>query len=278
MEERYSENTVETEEQEKMKMSDCFITAMFLPKEYNKLLKLKTGKIIGYLFLLMLLTTVIQYAIPTLGAIAGLGGMKGIIMNEIPEFAFKDGTFSFGEKLEQLDEEIQSYYLIDTSVERFTEEDVPKNMMEAILVSKTNILIYNNITGLGGGVQEQLFENYKNITITNATVAKHTLLIYMFLFLIFLVAYGISFVKYLLMALFYAAILYLMTRTMMLQNTFGRMYKMALFAQTIGAIVEAVAICLNSALLILAGNVFHVLITVYIMNKVLIQKQKDTVI
>ena len=60
------ENNHSSKDNEKMNMADVFVTAMFLPGEYGKLLKLKTGKVVGYLALLMLLISVIQYAIPVL--------------------------------------------------------------------------------------------------------------------------------------------------------------------------------------------------------------------
>ena len=73
-------NTTSVEEQsqkkeEKMNVADCFITAMFLPKDYGRLLHLSVGRLIQFLVLLVLLVSVIRYAIPALGAIAGMGGV-----------------------------------------------------------------------------------------------------------------------------------------------------------------------------------------------------------
>lgn len=268
-------NQGEKEEAERMKMPDCFITAMFLPKEYDKLLNLKVGKRIGYFVLLILLAAVIQYAIPALGAIAGLGGVKNIIRNEIPEFAFQDGTFSFGERLEATEESVKSYMLVDTSVEKFTKEDIPAGMSDVILVSKTNMLVYNSVAGFGGIVQEQTFDSYKALRITNETVAGQAPLIYIMLLFLFIVMYGALFAKYLLMGLFYAAIMHFLAGTLMMKVTFGKLYNVALFAQSVGVIVVAVTYCINSTLFILAGNTFQMLITVIIMNRVLIHKEMD---
>ena len=271
-------NSEEQQETEKMRMSDCFITAMFLPKEYDKLLNLKTGRRIAYLVLLMLLASVIQYAIPTMGAVAGMGGVRNIVLHEIPEFAFQDGKLSFDKRLEHTEESTKSYMLLDTDVEKFTKEDVPRNMSDAILISQTNILVYNSMGGLGGLVQEQTFDSYKPLTITNEAVARQAPLIYIILVLLFVVMYGATFVKYLLLALFFAAVMYVMTRSLMLELTFGKIYQVAVLAQSVGIIVVAITYCIGSPLFILAGNAFHMLVSVMIMNRVLVHKEMGSIL
>lgn len=259
-------------ESEKMNMADRFMTAMFLPKEYNKLLRLSAGKLVQFLAVLILLVTVIQYAIPALGALAGMGGVKNIILNEIPEFSLENGTFFLDEKIEKTDETSGIYVIVDTSVDKYTKEDVPKNMIQAILISKSNILVYNQMAGLGGMVQENKFEDLQGITINNQTVADQSVMIYVSLFFLFIFFYFVEIVKYLGAGLFYGFFMYLLTKTMMLENTtFGQVYKIAMYAQSIGAVVNAVMCCINIPILVMAGSSFAMLITVMIMNRVLLQ-------
>ena len=96
------------DEQQKMSMADRFITAMFTPREYGKLLQLRSGSVIGFLALVIFLISFIQYAIPTLGAVAGMGGIRNIIENQIPQFSLKDGVFTLDEKIEQQDNSIDA--------------------------------------------------------------------------------------------------------------------------------------------------------------------------
>lgn len=192
---------------EKMKLSDRFITAMFLPKEYGKLLKLKMNKIVSFIVCLILLVTTIQFAIPNLAAIAGMGGIKNIVLNVVPDFSLKDGVFYYDEKLEQKDEEMQMYVLIDTSVEEFTKEDVPDNMIQAILVSKSNMLVFNSMGGLGT-FQESKFSDLKGITVTNQSVANMAPFIYATLLFFFGIAYIFTMGKYLFMAIIYAGMVF----------------------------------------------------------------------
>ncbi len=274
-----SDNNKDCKKENPMRMSDRFLTAMFLPKEYGKLLELKMGKVVSYLFLLLLLVSVIQYAIPVLGAIAGMGGIKNIIMNEVPEFSFKEGIFSYDGKVEKLDESAGVYFLVDTSVDRFTKEDVPEDIVEAILVSSTNILVCNNIAGMGNVIQEDTFDYYKDFVVTNQTMADLSSVIYIVIFFVFILLYILTFIKYLFSGLFYAFVMYLLTRTMLLEMEFGKIYKIALFAQSIGAVVIAVTYCINTAIFILAGSAFNMLITVILMNKALLQMkiEQDTI-
>lgn len=273
MEDTTSENNkVNQEEPETMNMADRFITAMFLPKEYDKLLKLKVGKMVSYLAVLLLLISVIHYAIPALAAIASLGGIRNIALREIPEFSLENGVFSYEEKYEKLDKDMGVYILIDTETEAFSKEDIPADMVEAIMVSKSNILVYNSVSGLGGIVQESIFaREFKGITINNQILADGSLFIYMLLLVIFAVIYCGTVVGYLFSALFYALIMYLLMKTMMMDLTFGTVYRIALYAQSIGAVVVAITYCVGSPLFLMAGSAFNMLITVMIMNRALIQ-------
>ena len=269
------ENNHSSKDNEKMNMADVFVTAMFLQGEYGKLLKLKTGKVVGYLALLMLLISVIQYAIPVLGAIAGLGGIKNIMLNEIPQFALTDGTFSYEEKYEFDEPETGVYLLIDTKEDKFQKEDVPSDVTQAILVSKTNMLVANNLSDLGTIVQEDTFDKYKGVNITNQTLADASGLIYMMLGFMYVAMYLAVLIKYLFVGLFYALFFYLLTKTTMPDIELGKIVKAVMFAQTIGSVVVAVTYCVGNSLMILAGSIFNVMVTILIMNKVVFSRKES---
>ena len=163
--------------------------------------------------------------------------------------------------------------LVDTEVDEFTKEDVPEGAMQAILVSKTNMLVYNNISGLGGIVQEDTFENYKELTITNRTIADMSWIFYIIIAIGFVFAYLMLLVKYLMSALFYAVMLYLLCKGM-LNYEFKKMYKIALFAQSIGAIVVAVSYCIDSNMFMMAASIFSALVTVILMNAAIFSMEK----
>lgn len=257
--------------EEKFTLIDSLITAMFAPKEYNKLLKLSTGKIIRYVLVVLLLVCLIQYAIPSLGAIAGLGGVEGILMNETPTFALEDGKFYLEEKIEQVDEVSGVCLIIDTTVDEYTKEDVPANMMQAVMVSQSNMLVYNSVYGMGAMVESQSFEDLKDLTITNQTVADMSGFIYASLAFLFVIVWFAAIVEYLLTALFYTVVMCLFVKAVIPDLTFGTVYKVAVFAQTIGVIVESITYSLGMDALYMAGGFFNIFITVLLMNKVIIK-------
>ena len=256
-----------SDKEKSLSLIDSMITAMFLPKEYGKLLKLSNKRIVRYVAVVMFLVCVIQYAILGLGSIAGLGGIQGIVMNEIPEFSLQDGTFYLGEKIEKVDEASGIYLLIDTSQKEFTRDDIPQNMLQAVMVSESNMVVYNAIGGLGGMVETQDFDIYKDVVINNQTLADMSGLIYLFLFFVFVLLYFAAIVEYLLYALIYAGFTYFVVKTIMIDLEFGEVYKITLFAQTIGKIVVAVTYCLGMELLYMAGSIFAVMTTVVLMNR-----------
>lgn len=255
---------------EKLTLIDSLITAMFIPKEYGKLLTMKIGNIIRYILVVVLLTSVIQYAIPVLGAIAGLGGMKSIVMNEIPKFSLEDGIFFLDEKIETINEEAGVYLCVDTTEKTFTKEDIPKDMIQVVMVSESNMLVYNSVYGIGGMESSMNFKEFKDFTINNQRVADMSGLIYAGFFIFFLVLWFLSIVKYLGIALFYGFFLYALMKGLMQELTFGMVYKITLFAMTIGMIMEAVTYCLGNGLLYMAGSFFNVMITIILINKAIV--------
>lgn len=257
--------------EEKFTLIDSIITAMIAPKEYNKLLKLPTGKVVKYVVVLLLLVCLIQYAIPTLGSIAGLGGMEGILMNETPAFSFEDGKFYLEEKIETTDEVSGIYLVIDTSVDEYTRDDVPANMIQAVMVSESNMLVYNSVYGLGAMVESQSFEEWKDISFSNQSIADMSGMIYLCLFFVFVLLWFATIVEYLITALVYSLFMYILVRTIMQHVDFGTVYKVTVFAQTIGVIVEAITYSIGIELLYATGIFFNVVTTVILANIAVLQ-------
>ncbi|MBR1599206.1 MAG: DUF1189 domain-containing protein [Lachnospiraceae bacterium] len=250
-----------------MSIADRFVTAMFSPGDYPVLLKLKAGKIVSFVGILVLLLTLIQYGIPMLAAIAGYGGVRNYILAELPQFSLENGIFTVDERMEREDDSAGIYILVDTSVDSFTKDDVDTDLLEAVLVSRSNMLMYNNVTGIGGIVQEQRFSDFGNARINNEIVAGWAPVIYVCMAAVFVMLYVITLVRYLGSALLYAFIMFMLSRIMTGKITFGTMYKIALFAQTVGALVLAVSNFIGTPVFMMAGSTFAMIVTVLIMNR-----------
>lgn len=254
---------------EKITVADRFLIAMFSPKEYGKILKEKTNKAVWFTILLIFLCTMIRYVIPTVALIAGMGGMKDIIINEVPEFSLENGEFILEKRIEKDDELSGVYVLIDTDVKKFTNDDVPKGVVEAVLISKTNMLVYNEYTGFTGETQEALFSEWKDITITNKTIIDNVGFVYFGIVTMLIVMYFFELSKYLMMGLFYSLFMLVYVKMFMLPTSFGQVFKTSVYAQAIGTLVYAITCCIGNATLMFAGNVFEILITFSIMRKVI---------
>lgn len=259
----------------KLKITDCFVNAMFLPKEYHKLLQLRTGKTILYLLILFLLASFVQYAIPVLGAIAGMGGIREIAMYELPQFSLDKGKLWVEEPYEVKDEVSGVYIRLDTDVEAFDKEDAPTDMLESVLISSSNMLVYSSMGTMGGIAQESGFDELKDITFNNELLAEMAPFLYGMIFSIYLIALVMMVIKYLIASLLYAVVMYMLAKTMMVDITFGGMYKTALFAGTMGTFVTAVTYCIGNGMLIMAGSAFAMLVTMMIMNRTIIQKKME---
>lgn len=260
---------------QKIGMAERFMIAMFSPKEYKKILAQGGRKLIPYLLLLLLLVSAIQNIIPTAAALAARGGIRNIILNEIPDFSLKDGIFRLAETYEKDDSDMGVWIRVDTSKKKYTEKDIPEGYVEVLLVSKTNMVFYNEVSGLGGVAQELRFKDYKDWNIDNAALAQQTPVFYGILVFTMVLLYIGNLVKYCVMAVFYTLVLYLLAKVIMPDATFGGIYRVALYAQSTGAVVSAVTYCLGIPILVLAGSSFGMLITVMIMNRALMAEKTD---
>lgn len=268
------ENKETVRNQGNKKLSECFMIAMFAPREYrNSLLKLPTKKMVGYFLCLIILITVIQAVIPTAGAIAGMGGFRKIMMEQVPDFELKDGTLFLDGRFKLDDEDSGIYVLVDTNEEVFTKEDAVVNttFVESILISRTNVIVSNMVAGMGTMSQEYKLSDFGDLHITNETLADMESFYYVMMFFMYILVFVLMGMKYMLSSLIYAAFMLFMTKMMMLDVTFGEIYKVAMYANTIGSIVEAVTYCIGNPMLMMAGSIFHVFVTLSLMNRVYVR-------
>lgn len=265
----------------KMKLTDRFMIAMFAPGDYGKLLKEKTGRLIGYVAILIFLVTVARYIIPGAATLAGMGGIKGIINRELPEFSLKDGELTIDGKIEKNDEATGIYVLVDTDQESFSKEDIPEdvmdNVIEAVLVSKTNVYVYNEYSEYTGANQDIKFANMGNAELNNKILADMAPLFYVgFVFwVVFL--YFTEVCKYLLWGLFFALFMTLYSNVWMHPVGFGKAYKTSMYAQTIGTLVYSVTCGFGNAMFMFAANFFQIILSFSLMRRALIPFGKPPV-
>ena len=253
-----------------IKLADRFLIAMFSPKEYGRILKEKQSKLVQFLFVLILLITMVRYLIPTLAMVAGMGGFEKILTKEIPTFSIENGELSIDKRVEQKDEINGVYLLVDTDEKKFSEKDIPDDVIEAVMVSGSNMLVYNKYMATGQKCSEIKFSDWKDFVLNNQVLVNHVGYFYLGIGIMVITMYFVEFAKYLLIGLGYALFMLLYSNLLMRPVSFGKAYKTSMFAQAIGTIVYSITCGIGNAVFIVSGNVFQFMVALFILQRVLL--------
>lgn len=269
--ENWSQDNQKDHQTQKMRFSKKAMIAMFSPGEYGKLLHQPVKELIKYLLCFVLLLTLIGDVIPMAGAIAGMGGIGNIITERIPQFEWKDGNFTLDDVIEIKDEQTGVYILVDTGEQAYSKDDImdDPDLMEEILVSRTNMIVCNKVAGMPTLLQEYKFSDFGSLNITNESLVKWIPFYYVMIVVGMIGSYIFTGLKYLCSALFFAGVIYFLLRLMLQQDLqFGYVYKIAIYAKTIGTLVATITLCIGGPVLIMAGDAFGIFVTLTIMNRV----------
>lgn len=258
------------DKEKKLYILDYFKIALFMPRKYKVLLKQSDWGLVKYLLVVGLIMTMMQGVIPALGAVVGLGGLDQIILYQMPDFSFKDGELSIDGKFEFDEKEVSTYYLIDTSVEHFDEEDIPDGMIQVFLISRTNMLLYNRISGMPPTIQEEKFSDYKEINLDNKKLTKWKPLIYVCFVIYMIIFFVMLMIKYLVTALIFAGFNMLYVKLLASPISFGNVFKIALYAQTVCGIYESIATYGTSSGLQVLAITCGTILMIFLMNRAIV--------
>ncbi len=124
----------------------------FVPPKYGRLTKVKTGSMIGFVTLFMLVITLVSFVAMGLQYIVS-GGVEEIL-DELPDFELADGVFSIDE--EYMLDEGSTFVFLSEYEEVFTSDDVRElssmGYRTILLVTRDKICMLNN-----GQYQEYYF-------------------------------------------------------------------------------------------------------------------------
>ncbi len=124
----------------------------FVPPKYGHLTKVKTGSMIGFVTLFMLVITLVSFVAMGLQYIVS-GGVEEIL-DELPDFELADGVFSIDE--EYMLDEGSTFVFLSEYEEVFTIDDVRElssmGYRTVLLVTRDKICMLNN-----GQYQEHYF-------------------------------------------------------------------------------------------------------------------------
>lgn len=225
-------------EDSKMNIFQQLRAAVTQMKAYKKLAGKSMITVIGYLCVLMVITTFISSVIPVIGYVVSIGGYENFFNNQVPKFELSNGVLEMEHRL-SFDNGVTSV-IIDSDVDVYKEADVSADFLQQILVSKSNIIIKN----LGQTVQMPLSQ-MSNITLVNEDLANMSPIIYAFIVLITILTFFLSAVKYLLAALMFACLGLVLSSAQGMKLKFTQLFKISIYAKTTAILVASFNVVLG---------------------------------
>lgn len=156
------------------------------PKKYRELISQTGKKVIGYVLILSLCLSIMQFLIPAAGWFLSFGGLDNLFTEVLPAIELSNGRLSVENKIE-IGENSATYILIDT--ERVTMQESDLNTEEhisEILVAEENMLVYTS----GMGTMEIRFADLGQISLNNEGLKAMKSFIYMIIAVSFIMQIG----------------------------------------------------------------------------------------
>ncbi len=199
---------------------------------YMQFLWMRWGKVIGYFFFMTFIAALLAVVVPIAGKLVGVGGIGTFINDRIPNFSYNNGVLEADSTM-QYDKDGVQFYL-DTSVNSYKESDVDKELFTQILVSKSNMVIYQ-----AGAVMKREFSELPEFTFTKQMLLDNVGVIYAMVVFAGFVRYVSLLFSTLFTMLMLTAIGYMLISLNKLQVKFLDMLKLSVYAVSIVTIIEA---------------------------------------
>lgn len=210
-------------QQHKFNFFEQIAYAVGRPMQYFRLTKVSGGRMTAFVFLFILLTSLISSAHMFYG-IFGPDGLTTVLREEIPDFELSNGELYVSERIEETS--AGTYILIDTDVESFDVSDIDKSYIQAILVSRSNVLVYQY-----RGIQETRFSDIPGLHLDNSIIDS---LMPFFTFIMILVAvfvYLFGVAGFYISALLYSIIGFIVNSLSHANLRYFTIFKTALYAK-----------------------------------------------
>ena len=220
-------------DQQKIGILDQFILAVFRPKEYKKLILLKTGKIVLYTLLMALILTVMSYIIPIAGWLLSYHGFEGFIEKQLPEFTLENGQLNMESDI-AIKQSGVSQIIVDTSKDKMSKKDLEEGYVQQVLVSKNNMIISSMTT-----TSEIEFKKLKDVHFSKASLSKLVPILYISLAIVVGMEFIVILLEYIFSAFIYGLIAMFYTSMEGKNISLGDAVKAAIYAKTLAAVFGA---------------------------------------
>ena len=226
---------------EKISWFEQFKIACLKPSEYKRLLDLTKGKVVLFLAVITLITTILGYGMNIAAFNVSVGGWKNFIMNRLPAFELKDGTLKVDR---EMDFEISGlHFSADTSKDKVDVSDFDNKYSMEVVFAKDEMVIKN--TALGNTLNKISFKNLKKVTFDNKAMTAMIPMIHTFVVVMFFSQWIANIISYLTIAIFISMLTYFNQKTRMDRKnkeevSFGKIFKLSIYARVIFQLVETI--------------------------------------
>jgi len=206
--------------------------AILKPTEYYRLSKLSGGRTTGFVFLFVFIITLFTI-VPMTYDVVGPNGVAKYVNESLPEFKMEDGQLNVAEKF--VEDDGNNYILVDTSVEKFTTDDVKDTYKQVILVSKTNLIMFQN-----SSTREFSFSDLNGLSFDNSIVKAFIPFIYIIFFvaMIFLYLFGVAW--YYITVLLYSLVGLIVSSVSNLRIPYKRIFKVAIYSKVTASFITVI--------------------------------------
>lgn len=221
-------------ETKKVNFFNQIFYAIAKPKKYVELTKVSTGRMVGFVFLLLFLTTASSFIIPLVVNEATGKGFTEIIEDYMPEFELKNGILEVDGRTEV--KENGSVFIVDTTIERFTSSDLdqyPSRFKSIVLISKTNLITSDN-----GSIQDVPFNTLKGLHLTKPILQSFVPIVYGFILFLSLLYFLVLVGWYFLSAVFVSWAGMLIQMTVGIKLPFSYLYRIAIYSKVTMLLVK----------------------------------------
>ena len=214
-----------------MRFGEIFKTALYKFSNYPSLLLVSNFKTTLYIFFLALIM-IVGINVSVAPFFAAQGGIAAIAERELPDFAIKDGKLTC-KKVVVDDKESSMYILVDDTKEG--QIPLPDDYMQAVTISKTDLLIRNNYQ-----VNSMKLSEIGDLSMADVVAwlndKKILLIAVCELFLLFAFAFSLA-LNMLVTAVIAKAANLLFIRSSL---RFGEIYKLSVFSMTLSVILNVI--------------------------------------
>ncbi len=245
----------------RLRFIDQLVNSITKPKTLIDMTEARQTSFVKYYIVLILITVILVFVIPTAATVAGFGGFQNLFRNKIPSFRVTDGKL-IAEKQFQITTTGATFY-IDPAVDNVEDMKLSDNMTYVAFTRSSYAIFYRdngkNVTFMAGKISNIFSEGTDNETLVGIVPY-----IYGFFFAYFIVTFIQMTMRYLILALFYMIFASNFNRQSGLRLSSGALIKICIYAQTIGILAVNLNIGLGqmlpATLVSIAGVVTSILI------------------